>query len=93
MVQSFRPGYQTRAERISLDVPADYQDVFVTLNRKAFEAGLVPMGLSLIVVMGVITLSVSRHHPAKQLTHPAVFGWTHDQVPMIGHQHVGVEFD
>jgi hypothetical protein len=93
MVPSFRPGYQTRAERISLVVPADNQNVFVILNRKAFKAGLVPMGRSLSVIMGVITLSVSHRHPAKQLTQPAVFGWTQDQVPMIGHQHVGVEFD
>jgi hypothetical protein len=93
MVPSFRPGYQTRAERISLDIPADYQKVFVILNRKAFEAGLVQMTLSQSVVLGVIPFRVSRRHPAKQLTHPAVFGWTQDQVPMIGHQRVGVEFE
>ena len=93
MVPSSRPGYPTRAERISLDVPADYQNVFIILNRKAFEAGLVQMALSRSVVMGVITLIVRRRHPAKQLTHPAVFGWTQDQVPMTRHQHAGVEFD
>jgi len=93
MVPSFRPGYQTRAERISLDVPADDQNVLVILDRKAFEAGLVPMALSRSVVMGVIRLSVRRRHPAKPLTHPAVFGWTQHQVPMIGHQPVGVEYE
>jgi hypothetical protein len=36
---------------------------------------------------------VSRRHPEKQLTHPAVFCWAQDQVPMIGNQHLGVEFD
>jgi hypothetical protein len=51
------------------------------------------MGLNLSVIMGVITLRVSHRHPAKQLTQPAVFGWMQDQVPMIGHQHLGVEFD
>jgi hypothetical protein len=64
MVPSFRPGYPTRAERISLDVLTDHQNAFVVLNRKALEAGLVPMALSRSVVMSVITLSVSRHHPA-----------------------------
>ena len=93
MVPSFRPGYPTRAERISLDVPADYPNVFVILNRKAFEAGLVPMALSRSLVMGVITLRVSRGHSAEPLTHPAVFGWTQDKVSMVGYQHVGVEFD
>ena len=51
------------------------------------------MALSRSVVMGVIRLSVRRRHPAKPLPHPAVFGWTQDQVPMIGHQRVGVEFE
>jgi hypothetical protein len=64
MVPSFRPGCPTRTERISLDVLADHQNAFVVLNRKAFEAGLVPMDFSRSVVMSVITLSVSRRHPA-----------------------------
>ena len=51
------------------------------------------MTLSRNVVMSVITLRVSRRQPAKPLTHPAVFGWTQDPVPMIGHQHVGIEFE
>jgi hypothetical protein len=67
MVLSFRPGYKTRAERISLDVPADYEKVLVILDRKAFGAGLVPMALSRSVVTGVITTKVTgRAHVTFQ---------------------------
>jgi hypothetical protein len=67
--------------------------VFIIFNGKALEAGLVQMAFSRSVVMRVITLSVSSRYPAKQLTHPAVPRWPQDQVPMIGHQDVGVKLD
>ena len=77
--------HQFGAERISLDVADDLQQVLIRLHLKRFKTALIQMAGSSGVIMGVPTHGVGHRQLPKKLTDLIVSRRTHDKMPMIGH--------
>ncbi len=77
---------EIRADRISFDVSADVEEMFVLLDRETFEAPLIERAGSGGFVVGVPALRVSDGEEAHEFAEVAVFLRPEDEVPVIGHQ-------
>ena len=89
----FCPSSQPRAERISLHVTTNNQEMVVIGNGKTLEAGLIQVPLPRSVIMRVITLGVRGVHPAQHAAHSPVLGGSQDHVPMVGHERERKQLD
>lgn len=89
----FGAGHEFGAHGIAFDVAADGQEVFVVLDREAFEASLIEVSLAAGLVVGVVAHGMGGGDPSHEAAHFAVDGWAEDQVPVIGHQDVAEELD
>ena len=83
----------SRGKRVAFDVPADDKEMFVTLDREAFEAALIKVPRSSGMVVSMMASRMSHRHPIQQSAHRPVFPGGQNHVPVIGHPLIGDQID
>ncbi len=68
----FRLIDQSSTQRIAFDVPANYEEVLVVLNRKALVPLLINVTQSAGMITSMIAHRMSASNPAHEPTHLAI---------------------
>src|SRR5204862_97706 len=83
------PTDQTCSKRVSLDIPAETQEVVVVVDGKRLESALIDGAGAGGVVPDMPTLGVTTGKPVHECRQVAVGNGTENKVEVVGHQTIG----
>jgi hypothetical protein len=77
------------AERVTLDVATDRQEVFVLLDGKRFVEALIQVTVTDGMAVEVPASDVCGGQALHEAAELGVMAWPEDEMPVIGHQAIG----